>query len=151
MIEKSIFKDGANKNLTHPRNKSGITLIALVITIIVLLIIAGISIATLTADNGILRQTNAAKVSKIEGDAREQVKLACAAMRLAVAEAHSKDNSYKANEHAKAIQDKLVEILQADKKDLTGNFSNGSDEATNGDTEITIEYVGNDYKNSKYS
>ena len=148
MIEKSIFKDGANKNLTHPRNKSGITLIALVITIIVLLIIAGKSIATLTADNGILRQTNAAKVSKIEGDAREQVKLACAAMRLAVAEAHSKDNSYKANEHAKAIQDKLVEILQADKKDLTGNFSNGSDEATNGDTEITIEYVGNDYKNA---
>ena len=38
MIEKSIFKDGANKNLTHPKNKNGITLIALVITIIVLLL-----------------------------------------------------------------------------------------------------------------
>ena len=130
------------------RNKSGITLIALIVTIIVLIIIAGISIATLTADNGILRQTNAAKVSKIEGDAREQVKLAIAAMRLAVAEAHAKDNSYKANEHAKAIQDKLIEVLQADKKELTGNFSNGSAEATNGDTEITIEYVGEDYQNA---
>ena len=33
-------------------NQSGITLIALVITIIVLLILAGVSIATLTGDNG---------------------------------------------------------------------------------------------------
>ena len=34
------------------RNPKGITLIALVITIIVLLILAGVSIATLTGDNG---------------------------------------------------------------------------------------------------
>jgi len=44
MIEKSIFKDGANKNLTHPKSNKGITLIALVITIIVLLILAGVTI-----------------------------------------------------------------------------------------------------------
>lgn len=42
------------------KNK-GITLIALVITIIVLLIIAGVSIATLTSENGILNQTIKAK------------------------------------------------------------------------------------------
>ena len=36
------------------RNQRGITLIALVITIIVLLILAGVSIAMLTGDNGIL-------------------------------------------------------------------------------------------------
>ncbi len=35
----------------------GITLITLVITIIVLLILAGISIATLTGENGILRKS----------------------------------------------------------------------------------------------
>ena len=44
MIEKSIFKDGANKNLTHPNTNRGITLIALVITIVVLLILAGVGI-----------------------------------------------------------------------------------------------------------
>ena len=33
-------------------NQRGITLIALVITIIVLLILAGVTIATLTGDNG---------------------------------------------------------------------------------------------------
>ena len=38
------------------KNSKGITLIALVITIIVLLILAGVTIATLTGDNGILTQ-----------------------------------------------------------------------------------------------
>ena len=36
------------------KSKKGVTLIALVITIIVLLILAGVTIATLTGDNGIL-------------------------------------------------------------------------------------------------
>lgn len=42
-------------------DKKGITLIALVITIIVLLILAGVSITTLTGDNGILKRTLTAK------------------------------------------------------------------------------------------
>ena len=41
------------------RNK-GITLVALVITIIILLILAGISIATLTGQNGLLSKANIA-------------------------------------------------------------------------------------------
>ena len=43
------------------REKNGITLIALVITIIVLLILAGVSIAMLTGNNGILTQAQRAK------------------------------------------------------------------------------------------
>lgn len=43
------------------KQNAGITLIALVITIIVLLILAGISIATLTGENGILMKANTAK------------------------------------------------------------------------------------------
>ena len=39
-------------------NEKGITLIALVLTIIVLLILAGVSISMLTGDNGILGQAN---------------------------------------------------------------------------------------------
>ena len=42
----------------HVKGKKGITLIALVITIIVLLILAGVTIATLTGDNGILKQAD---------------------------------------------------------------------------------------------
>ena len=47
------------------RNK-GITLIALVITIIVLLILAGISIVMLTGDNGILKKATTAKEKTIK-------------------------------------------------------------------------------------
>ena len=42
------------KEKTKRKQENGITLIALVITIIVLLILAGVTIATLTRDNGIL-------------------------------------------------------------------------------------------------
>ena len=43
------------------RKNQGITLIALVVTVIVLIILAGVSIATLTGDNGILTRANDAK------------------------------------------------------------------------------------------
>lgn len=56
------------------RNK-GITLIALVITIIVLLILAGVTIATLTGDNGILKQADKAKTETDEKGALEAVEL----------------------------------------------------------------------------
>ena len=42
------------------KKNGGITLIALVITIIVLLILAGVSIAMLTGDNGLLSRTSTA-------------------------------------------------------------------------------------------
>ena len=61
-----------NKNKIE--NK-GITLIALVITIIVLLILAGVSIAMLTGQNGILTQAqNSAEQTEI-ANAKEQAKL----------------------------------------------------------------------------
>lgn len=57
------------------KSSKGITLIALVITIIVLLILAGVTIATLTGENGILTQTeNAKKVSDI-AEVKEQAQL----------------------------------------------------------------------------
>ena len=58
------------------KKQRGITLIALIITIIVLLILAGVSIATLTGQNGILTQANTAKTQTAEAKDLEQVKLA---------------------------------------------------------------------------
>lgn len=57
------------------RNNKGITLIALVITIIVLLILAGVSIAMLTGQNGILNQAGNAKNDTAIAEAQEAVKL----------------------------------------------------------------------------
>ena len=58
------------------KQKNGITLIALVITIIVLLILAGVSIAMLTGQNGILTQANNAKDETEQANAKEKVELA---------------------------------------------------------------------------
>ena len=57
------------------KNNNGITLIALVITIIVLLILAGVTIATLTGDNGILTRARDAKTSTEIGEEKEKVEL----------------------------------------------------------------------------
>ncbi|MCI8444477.1 MAG: hypothetical protein HFJ37_04900 [Clostridia bacterium] len=53
----------------------GITLISLVITIIVLLILSGITIATLTGDNGILTKANDAKIKTAVGAVKEALLL----------------------------------------------------------------------------
>ena len=57
------------------KNK-GITLIALVITIIVLLILAGVSIAMLTGENGVLTKAESAKTETEKASAKEKAQLA---------------------------------------------------------------------------
>ena len=57
------------------KEKSGITLIALVITIIVLLILASVSIAMLTGNNGILIQAQNAKQQTEEAKENEKARL----------------------------------------------------------------------------
>lgn len=65
----------------------GITLISLVVTIIVLLILAGVSIATLTSENGILTRVNEAKKKTEEANDIEKIK-------LAISEAQIEKNGY---------------------------------------------------------
>lgn len=57
------------------RKNQGITLIALVITVIVLLILAGVSIATLTGNNGILTRAQEAKNETEQAEKEEKEKL----------------------------------------------------------------------------
>ena len=57
------------------KREKGITLLALVITIIVLLIVAGVSIATLTGNNGILTQAQNAKAKTEIAAAKENIEL----------------------------------------------------------------------------
>lgn len=61
------------------RKNNGITLIALVMTIIVLLILAGVTIATLTGENGILARASEAAERTEQANAEEQIKLAVTA------------------------------------------------------------------------
>ena len=57
----------------------GMTLIALVVTIVVLLILAAVSIGMLTGENGIITQAQKSKEETIIGEEREKVELAAIA------------------------------------------------------------------------
>ena len=71
--QNSLFE--LRKNLSNKNETRGITLIALVITIIVLLILAAVSIATLTGDNGILTKAQTAKERNDAAEKEETQKL----------------------------------------------------------------------------
>lgn len=58
------------------KNKKGITLIALVVTIVVLLILAGVSINLVLDNNGIIAKSKDAKNNAIESDEKEKVEMA---------------------------------------------------------------------------
>ena len=61
---------------------NGITLIALVVTIIVLLILAGVSISMLTGNNGIITQAQKAKRETEESQEKENLEIAVASSKI---------------------------------------------------------------------
>ena len=73
MQEKQMTKNIKQKNILY-KNK-GITLIALVITIIVLLILAGVTISALSGDNGILTNASKAKYATELSQYNEELQL----------------------------------------------------------------------------
>ena len=73
-----------NLNLKEKlNNKNGITLVALIITVIVLLILATVSIQVLTGDIGLITKTETAVQSNKDSQEEEKVKLAVSAAQLA--------------------------------------------------------------------
>ena len=65
--------------LKKKQENKGITLVALVVTIVVLIILAGVSIATLTGENGLLTQASRAKQENEKAGIIEEIKLDIAA------------------------------------------------------------------------
>ena len=99
------------KKTKETRKNRGITLIALVITIIVLLILAGVSIAMLTGNNGILTQAKLAKENTALAKEDEENKLA-------------KNNEYINEQTGKVMPGKIATNTEKD------NYSDGIDTAT---------------------
>ena len=75
-MRKIVKNNKRHKEKNIVKKQTGITLIALVITIIVLLILAGVSIAMLTGNNGILTQAKLAKENTALAKEDEENKLA---------------------------------------------------------------------------
>lgn len=89
----------------------GITLVALVITIIVLLILTGITISTLTSDNGIIQKALLSKENTNYAQAEEKVKLAV----LGSYDEERKINKEYLKENINQIDgltDKITEIIE---------------------------------------
>ncbi len=58
------------------KNNKGITLMALALTIIVLLILSGITIAALTGDNGLIGKSGEAKNATERANEKEELEVA---------------------------------------------------------------------------
>ena len=64
------------------RNQKGITLVALVITIIVLLILAGVSISLVVGQNGVLTQASNAVITNAKATALQELQMASSDMNM---------------------------------------------------------------------
>ena len=71
-----MAKKKCSKMSEKLKGRNGITLIALVITIIVLLILAGVTIASITGENGILSKATQASQKTTQEKEREEIKMA---------------------------------------------------------------------------
>ena len=71
-----------NQIKNQSKNNKGITLIALVITIIVLLILAGVTISALSGENGILQRATEAKQKTEKGNAADQITMILAELQM---------------------------------------------------------------------
>ena len=78
------------------RNERGVTLIALVVTIVVLLILAGTAIAMLSGDDGIMTNAQRAQAANTEGEIREKIQLAYSALRTEIDVNSAVDSAYDA-------------------------------------------------------
>ena len=105
------------------KNDRGVTLIALAVTIIVLLILAGITIATLTGENGIITRANEAKGKTEQAQLEEEVNLKILEKEM---------NGYKNT--SKGMEEYLNEIENVTVEEVAG----GTWCVTRGQAEVTV-------------
>lgn len=114
------------------KQSKGITLIALVITIIILLILAGVAIAKLEGNNGLIDKVQQSKESQIEAEMKEQLILALNDLQL--------EKSGKAT-----LDDIKQELINEEIKDyeciITEDASIAGKKVTISKGGITVEYI----------
>ncbi len=121
--------------MNRNRQEKGITLIALVITIIILLILAGISIASLIGNDGLINKAKMAKEKSEKASIIEQIQTDIMAKQ---AESMSTDLS---QDELKEILNKYVEKEEDIKYDETDTSKIASIIAKNGNYEILLSDV----------
>jgi type II secretory pathway pseudopilin PulG len=123
------------------KETKGITLIALVVTIIVLLILAAITISTLTGENGILTKADSANERTKQEQAIEEVKLAYNAVQIDVV-IDGWDIDKKAEELQKELRkEDSTSTVTVDGTDLDVTYK-GYDMTINEKGNVTIDASG---------
>ena len=116
------------------QNNKGITLIALVVTIVILLILAGISITALFGENGLIERAKIADQKTKKEGAKEQIKLGIIAWRA---------EHYGADIDQDTLMDVINNITGATvaKNEETGEIDITINGETFAFTEILDEYI----------
>ena len=109
-------------------NNKGITLVALVITIIILLILAGISIQAIT-NTGLFANAKKAKEKSMEGQLKEEISLAIQSIQT--------EEIYKGN--SVTLETLAGGQLQKELKDITAELADGEINGEYKDYEYTID------------
>lgn len=139
------------------KNQKGITLIALVVTIVVLLILAGTSIAMLTGENGIITQAKDAQVANVEGEVAEKIDMAYNTIYTIVLSKVSVDKEYDptVEENGKELAQTVVDELgiEATLDGTTPTYTaDGNGYVVtydSGESTITIQYTDANFTDSE--
>lgn len=138
------------------KNNKGITLIALVVTIIVLLILAGVSIITLTGDNGIITRASKAANQMEKTKFIEEAKLAYNACYIDKAQKTGVSTVTEADIVAELIKPehgyagKITAIANGSVSGITVNSGNSNVEVVAGQAAAVITVVPSGTETSNY-
>ena len=117
------------------KKERGITLIALVITIIVLLILAGVTIASITGENGILSKATQASQKTTQEKEREEIKMAVTSDNMK----YITGDEGESEDYIESIQKELDNIAGASKTKVEMS------DADIGGCKVTYKETGNVY------
>ena len=137
------------------RNERGVTLIALVVTIVVLLILAGTAIAMLSGDDGIMTNAQRSQAANTEGEVREKIKMAYNAVKTEISVNSAIDSDYNAQEDIAnlfkiAVEEMGLTVDASDPNKATDNTGKGGYTVTlnvpdSGNPTIYFEYRDNKF------
>lgn len=122
------------------KEQKGITLVALIITIIVMLILAGVSISLVIGEEGVLSKAQSVEPAQVEGALKEAVALANADM---IAEYYSDTADYAEAYAETAAKGKIVDRIVANYSYATEYpIEQDAVSSLEGETTLTVKVKG---------
>ena len=128
----------------------GITLVALVVTVIILLLLAGVTIANLSGENGLIAKVKQAKEKYSISEAKEKIELGISELRIEQAEDLKKEDLVRLNNDeidVRDVSDFPIEIICGNYKFKVDSNFNVSYVGEFNDTVITYTTEPNGYTN----